>query len=570
MIKRLVGGRSLASAAAVAMLLSACGGDSDGEGGGGGGGSDGPPPVIADAVYTNGKVVTVDDKSTTAQAFAVKEGKFLAVGTTADMQRHVGTGTRVVDLKGKTVVPGLADGHLHGAGGGPGIDLSKTRSIAELLAKITEAAAKAKPGDILVSNSDWHEAQLAEQRTPLQAELEAAAPGIPVVVVRGGHSYFLNTTALAKWNITTATPVPAGGAIPRDPNGNLTGELVDTAKSYVQLPPAPPVTLADIQAEQKVLNSYGLTSVRIPGTSVAAYRQYQQIRDAGNATLRYSVLLRGTPAALQTEGVRQGEGDEWVKIWGIKMGVDGGFEGGLMTKAYAEPMGQNGTYFGLRTMPQATYNDAVIAWNRAGWRVATHAVGDAAIDQVLQGYEMANADKDLRQAGWTIEHAFVSRADQYPRMQYLNLRLSVQDHLYLVAPVLKNYWGADRASQVTPAKSYMELGLIVAGGTDSPVIPVNPFWVMYHFLTRDTITGGVYGANQAVSRENALRMITINCAKLTDEAHIKGSIEPNKLADFVVLSADLMTIPEAQVEDLKALATFVGGKKVYEDAAAPL
>jgi hypothetical protein len=251
--------------------------------------------------------------------------------------------------------------------------------------------------------------------------------------------------------------------------------------------------------------------------------------------------------------------------------VDGGFEGGHMTRAYEEPMGQGGRYKGIVVTPQAAFNDAAVAYNRAGWRVAVHAVGDAGVDEVLEGFEKANADKDIRQAGWTIEHAFVTRPDQYPRMKNLNLRLSVQDHLYLAAPVLRRYWGAERASQVTPVKTYLDQGFLVAGGTDAPVIPVNPFWSMYHFLTRDTINAGAFGPNQAVtSRDTILRIFTINNARLTDEAAVKGSIEPRKLADFVVLSQDFMTMPAAQVQDLKAVATFVNGRKVYQDANVPL
>jgi predicted amidohydrolase YtcJ len=174
--------------------------------------------------------------------------------------------------------------------------------------------------------------------------------------------------------------------------------------------------------------------------------------------------------------------------------------------------------------------------------------------------------EDITKEGWTIEHAFVTRPDQYPRMKALGVRLSVQDHLYLAAPVLKGYWGIDRASQVTPLKTYLDEGFNPAGGTDSPVVPVSPFWVMYHFLSRDTISDGVYGQNQAVlSRDTMLRVMTINNAKLTDEQAIKGSIETGKLADFVVLSSDYMTIPTAEVENLKALATYVGGKQVYKD-----
>lgn len=544
------------------MLATACGGDGKGPE---------QPATVADAIYSNGKVVTVDGSSTIAQAFAVKDGKFLAVGTAEQMAAYAGTTTERVDLKGRTVIPGLGDAHLHNVGGGPGIDLSKARTMAELLAQVSAAARTAAPGAVLLSNSDWHEAQLQELRTPTAAELESAAPGVAVVLRRGGHSYFLNTTALARWNITPTTPVPAGGVLPKDGAGQLTGEVTNNARTLVTLPPTPAMTLDDVLAEQAVMNSYGLTSVRIPGTSVAHYRQLQQLRDTDRTTVRYSVLFRGVPqATLAQEGIRQSEGDERVRVWGIKMAVDGGFEGGHMTRPYEEPRGLGGTYFGLATISQALFNQEVLDWNRAGWRLTVHAVGDAGLDQVLQGYELAQADKSIQSAGWAVEHAFVSRPDQYPRMKALNLRLSVQDHLYLVAPTLRGYWGMDRASQVTPVRTYLDEGFIVAGGTDAAVIPVNPFWVIDHFLTRDTITGGVFGANQAVTRDEALRLLTVNYARLTDEADIKGSIEAGKLADFVILSADYMTIPAAEVEDLKALATYVDGKQVYRDPDAAL
>lgn len=524
----------------------------------------------AEMVFINGKVVTVDSRSTVAEAFAVSGGKFVAVGATQQVMRHAGPATKVIDLHGRTTIPGLADSHLHTAGGGPGIDLSKTRSLADAFAKVGEAARAARPGDVLVSNSDWHEAQFKEQRLPTAAELERAAPGIPLVLVRGGHSYFLNETALAKYGITTSTPVPAGGAIPVGKDGRLTGEITDAAKQLVKLPPPPPLSVVALQNQQKILNSYGLTSIRVPGISVTDYRKYQQLRDEGKATVRYSILLRPRDladfrASVLTSGVKQGEGDEWVRIWGIKMIVDGGFEGGFMTRAYENPMGKNGTYFGVQLIKQEAFNDYAVNLNRAGWRAAVHAVGDAGVDEVLTGFEAANADRSIVGKGWTIEHAFITRPDQYPRIRRLQLNMSVQDHLYLAAPVLKGYWGMDRASQVTPVKTYLEQGFMVAGGTDSPVIPLSPFWVMYHFLTRDTISDGVYGANQAVaSREAVLRLMTINNARLTDEEATKGSIEPGKFADFAVLSADYMTIPAKQVEGLQSVATYVGGKLVYQ------
>lgn len=548
--------------AAVSVLLASCANQPTTHG----------QAVAADMVFTNAKVLTVDARSSVAQAFAVKDGRFVRVGTNSEAMAHVGPATRVVDLKGRTVIPGLADSHLHTAGGGPGIDLSRTRSLADVFSKLAEAAKSAKPGDTLVSNSDWHEAQFKEQRLPTAAELEAAAPGIPVVLVRGGHSYFLNNTALAEYGITIHTPVPSGGAIPVGPDGKLTGELTDAAKPLARLPPPAPMTVGDLDQQQRILNSYGLTSIRVPGISVADYRKFQQLRDTGRATLRYSILLRPRNLAdfrtsVLDAGLRQGEGDDWVRLWGIKIAVDGGFEGGLMTKPYQEPMGNGGKYFGLQTVDQPTFNTYVTSLNQLGWRAAVHAVGDAAVDQVLEGFERAHAEKDISRNGWAIEHAFITRPDQYPRIRKLNLNLSVQDHLYLAAPVLRGYWGMERASQVTPVKTYLDEGFMLAGGTDSPVIPLSPFWVMYHFITRDTISDGVYGPNQAVaSRDAVLRMMTINNARLTGEESVKGSIEVSKLADFAVLSADYMTVLPKQIESLKAVATYLGGRLVYEDS----
>jgi predicted amidohydrolase YtcJ len=206
--------------------------------------------------------------------------------------------------------------------------------------------------------------------------------------------------------------------------------------------------------------------------------------------------------------------------------------------------------------------------NDLGWRTATHAVGDAAIDEVLEAYEAANATRPIAGQRWTIEHAFVSRPEQLARMKKLGLILSVQDHLYLAAPTLKGYLGMARASQITPVKTYLDAGFLVVGGTDSPVVPFNPFFEFYHFLTRDTISDGVYGANEAVaSREDLLRMITINYARMIGEETIKGSIEPGKLADFAVLSDDLLTVAEAKIPAMKALLTYVGGREVFRDPA---
>src|SRR5438309_543814 len=198
--------------------------------------SQGAPP---DAIFTNGHFITMNSAAPAAQAIAVAGGKIVAVGSNAVIQRLAGSATRRIDLKGRTVVPGLADDHFHSIGGGPGVDLSRTRTIDDVLNAIRKRAATTPAGDVIVTNSDWHEGQLREQRLPYRKDLDRAAPNHPLVVVRGGHEYILNSAALTKWKITAATLEPEGGSIGRYPDGTLNGELVDRAKGLVSLPPPP-------------------------------------------------------------------------------------------------------------------------------------------------------------------------------------------------------------------------------------------------------------------------------------------------------------------------------------------
>ena len=532
-------------------------------------------PAPADTILVNGHVVTVDTRFSIAQAVAIAGGRFTAVGEDAAIRRLAGPRTTTIDLHGQTVIPGLADGHLHDAGGGPGVDLSRARSLADVLAAIGARVKASRPGDIVVTNSDWHEAQLKEHRLPYRRDLDTVSPSNPVVVVRGGHEYILNSAALATWRITKETPQPSGGRITRAADGELNGELIDRAKALVQLPPAPPLTIEALVEQHKKLNAAGLTSIRYPGAPAEQYRLLQQMEKQGLLTIRVSQLLRfgadsaeSMRAAIAASGLKPDEGDQWVRIGGMKLGVDGGFEGGWMREPYAGTWGEGGAFHGVNTMKQAAYTDVVKELNRLGWRVATHAVGDAAIDEVLAAYEAANRERSIRGKRWTLEHGFIVEPDQLPRMKALDLVVSAQDHLYLAGPSLVSYWGAARAARTTPMRTYLDQGFVVAGGTDSPVVPYPPLWVMYHFVTRDTISGGVLGADQRITRREALQVETINNAFLTFEERIKGSIEPGKLADLVVLPDDILTCPDKELERMQVAMTMVGGKIVFTAPAA--
>ena len=532
-----------------------------------------PRPPAPDLVLYNGHVITVDRSFLVTEAVAIAGDRFMAVGTSDQMRAVAGPSTRLIDLKGQTVIPGLMDNHLHGAGGGPGVDLSRTRSLSDVLSAVAARVKLSKPGDIIVSNSDWHEAQLKEQRLPLRDDLDKVAPANPVILIRGGHEYILNSAALARSNITEKTEVPPGGRITRYADGRSNGELVDTARSLVRLPPAirtPSDQLAARVADYKKLNEAGLTTVRHPGISISEYRMLQEIQKRGQLTMRLNVLMSaaiGSDAStspLFQSGIEPDEGDEWLRVGGVKLAVDGGFEGGLMRQPYEEPWGENKTFRGLQTIDTERYIAAVRAFNQQDWRVATHAVGDAAIDLVLNAYEKANAERSIAGRRWSIEHAFIGRPDQLPRMKAMGLAIAAQNHLYLAGPSLVKYWGATRAAITTPVKMYLDAGLPVSSGTDAPVVPYPPLWTIYHFVTRDTISGGVLGADQRITRQQALRLATINNAWLMMEEQTKGSIEPGKLADLVVLNEDLLTCSEPRLRDAQIMMTMVGGKIVYQ------
>jgi predicted amidohydrolase YtcJ len=532
-------------------------------------------PATADVVLLHGKIVTLAPDGAVADALAVRGDRILAVGRSEDIVALAGPQTETIDLGGRTVVPGFADNHYHSIGGGPGVDLSRARSLSDVVDAIARAS-ETPEDEVIVTNSDWHEGQLSEQRLPYRDDLDRATTRHPVVVVRGGHEYILNGAALAKWNVTGTTPAPAGGSIGRYPDGRLDGELVDTAKRLVSLPDPPKMTeeetLDALSKELHRLNEAGLTSIRNASADGEIYGRYLALEKRGDLPVRVSVLLRinadvdpeNIDDALAGFGVGPTDGDAWVRVAGIKLGVDGGFEGGLMREPYEEPWGKKGTYFGLQTFPTERYIAIVRKLNERGWRVATHAVGDAAIDLVLDAYEKANEDRSIVGKRWTIEHGFLPSEDQLPRMKKLDIHLSAQDHLYLAAPSLVKYWGRKRAERVTPLRSYLDAGIPVSLGTDTPVVPYPPLWVLYHFITRDTISAGVMGADQEITRDEALRAMALGGAALTFEEDVKGSLEPGKLADLLVLPEDILTCPPERIRDMEVDLTMVGGKIVFQ------
>ena len=531
-----------------------------------------PPADSANLLLLGGLVHTLDDQLGTVEALAIRQGRVVAAGTDEEIIRYGADGTKVIRLQGRTVVPGLTDNHFHALGGGPGVDLSAARSMSDLIAAISERAAETEPGGLVVTNSNWHEGQLAEQRLPLRDDLDRAAPGHPVVVVRGGHEYILNSAALSRWGLEEESRSPPGGRIGRYDDGRLNGELVDRAKDPVKLPASEGGDPAERFLEtQAAMNALGVTSLRIPGGSPEQFAMLRRLADEDRLTLRVEFLfrVRGVPpeevaGVVDSWGVGPDFRSGLLSVGGVKLGVDGGFEGGLMREPYEEPWGKGGTFFGLQTTPTETFQGVVHELNGLGWRVATHAVGDAAIDLVLDAYEEADARASIRDRRWTIEHGFIPAADHFERIRRLGLTVTAQHHLYVAAPSLVDYWGPERAALTTPAGLYAEESIPVSLGTDSPVIPHNPFAVLYHFATRGTLSAGTMGAGYAVGRTEALRMMSAGYAYQVFAESERGTLAPGMAADLAVLSGDYLAVPDEDIGELTPVLTVVGGRIVHD------
>jgi predicted amidohydrolase YtcJ len=555
--------------------------------------------VAPDLILHNGRIITVNSAFDIEQAIAVRGDRIMAVGDDESVLELAGSGTRVIDLDGHAVIPGLIDDHVHLINNAIsfylGVGIPLVDSIEGMVAKIKQRIDRTPPGEIVYTSSGWLPTQLKENRPPTRYDLDPVSPDNPVVVL-GGHSIYLNSFALEKAGITRDTPSPEGGTIVKDPEtGEPTGRLVENASRLA----ARIVTSSDtetwrifgagaathqqkleaLREAQKKLNAVGITSIREPGLTAEDMRVYQQLRDDGELTIRvsmsYSLDTYESAEALieqlETWGVSTGFGDTMLRLDGIgEFGIDGGFEAALMSEPYANVPGNEDPahYYGLQRIPTDKYREVMEAMSRLGWRSTSHIVGDRGLDVVLDAWEAANAVRPITSKRWVVEHAHYTRPDQFERIKNLGAVISTQFHPYMAAQNMVYFWGEERAGKAMRMRDWLDAGLIVGGGSDWTLLPANPFWMLYFWVTRDTRLGGVTGPDQRISREEALQVMTRNNAYITFEEDIKGALEPGKLADLVVLSDDYLTVPEAEIRDISPLLTVVGGKIVYDAEVA--
>jgi hypothetical protein len=432
------------------------------------------------------------------------------------------------------------------------------------------------PGDWIIGSA-WHPpSQLAEKRYLTRQEIDSVAPNNPVYLRTVGHFSMANTLALAKAGVDKDTANPGGGSFERDASGELTGVLVETAIDKVEKA-VPDWTAEDESRQFKiaegVLNSYGITSAVEGATAARDIATLQRLSMSGEATLRVGVMFRPEPPAensaweaiMRGNGTSSGFGDDWLKLAGIKILYDGGMtlRTALMRDAYPD---SKDDYHGIAQQSPERLKELVSICNRNGWRVGVHVVGDRGIDQVLDAFEAADAEKPIRDRRFILIHGSLILPEQMDRAKRLGVRVDFQNvFMWDKAATVERFLGKAVANRAVPTKTLIEkLGIDSLGaGTDFPVNPINPFINMYIMVTRKDPGGHVYGANEAISREQALRLYTSAASHYMFEEGRKGSIESGKLADLAVLSADPMTVPEDQIKDIKADLTVVGGKIVF-------
>jgi hypothetical protein len=512
-------------------------------------GINGPP----DAIFYNGKIITVDSGFTIRQAFAVRGDLYVAVGTNARIRALAGKNTRFVDLKGAAVIPGLSDNHDHLYNSEKvmrGIDLVGVTSTEEAVRRLRDGLAKAKPGETVFGSVGWS-APLTKQ------DLDQLSNDVSIVALRGRRgAALLNTAALKKAGIARDMQSYMGKPVPRDNSGELTGELPDwPAGLYAVDKVVPEPTPAEedqmIADGQKQRNALGITSIRDLSNWPPGMRAFVQMWRQGRLTLRVSMGLdlpdATDPAGLlRQQGVTPGFGDHWLRI----------------DSAGEVPWPPN--------MPQKEYTSLILEMNRLGWRHSPHVPTNEVLDNILQAYEAADRESPIRDKRWVVEHIHNVTPPLMDRLAKLGVIVSTN-----MAGYAGNYdaavrtLGHEQAERQTPVREMLDHHLVVVSGSDysgpnpDTTTSNDPFIPLYYYVSRKTRDGRVLGPQEKISRQEALRIATNNNAFTTWEEKVKGSIEPGKLADFVVLSGDFMTIPEDEILKLHPMATYVGGRKVY-------
>jgi predicted amidohydrolase YtcJ len=559
-------------------------------------------PPTADLVIRHAKVITIARDSRIAEAVAIRGDRVLAVGSNQEIARFTGAATRVVDAGGKALLPGLYDSHVHPLGAAQSEKdhpIPTFDTLADVMKYFADRANIQPKGTWIVARYAFP-TRLKESRFPTREELDRVAPD-HMVLHQGGPAGIVNTRALRHSGITRDTPDPPAGRIVKDPrNGEPTGMIRNAYSALKDLPEDAYGDSAqpDVERVKSLLaryNSRGLTSIADRGADVEALRLYRALRDRGELTLRVNATRIMDPpfsdratiiaklnalAAYETSSEPNGPtgvGDRWVRIGPMKVFLDGGMLNG--TAYMREPWGVGENY----QITEPAYRGllfvdpdhlAIIAEEaaRRGWQMTAHCAGEAGMDELLTAYEHADRQVGIRGRRWLITHANFTSAENLRRCAELGVGADLQPAwLWKDARTLSKVLGPRRMAWFHPYRKWWEAGVTIGGGSDhmirlDPIAATNPWdpWLgIWVAVSRKVEGADPLNPDQRLSREEAIRFYTINNARLHAEEAEKGSIEPGKLADLILVDRDPLTCPEDDLPTTRVLWTMVGGRVVY-------
>jgi len=537
----------------------------------------------ADLVMVNGKVVTVDEKGTVAEAVAVKDGKIVAVGTTRQVKELANSGTNVIDLEGRLMLPGFIDTHEHCIRRGLQMDWVNCKSPPRSsLGDVTEALrmkAETKQKGEWIVGSGFDESQWGDKRFPNRHDLDKASTMHPIYLGRaGGHNSVANSLALELAGITKDTPQPPGGNIERDENGEPTGRLdeiaaMDMVRSLIPKPSG--FKEIELLAEnwptlEEQYLSWGLTTIHEAHIKAPEAQAYQRLDEEGKLRIRIGLMLDGmTPykghatSDLSRQGLRPPfRWSDRLFVVGVKVGTDGAM--GSLTAALHEDYSNDPGNKGIIRCTKEELTDEIVRCHVAGIRTCTHAIGDRAIDMTLDALEEAINSRPWPCHRHRIEHAGYVLPRQLERMAELGVNVSASiGFCYPIGDSHIAALGQDRLCGYYPMKSFRDHGIVAAGNSDG-FGDNYALTGIYGCVARKSRSGNYLCKDEAVPIMDAIKVYTWNAAYLEGSEDLKGSIEPGKLADFVVLDRDITAVDPEEIIETEVLMTIVGGDVVYE------
>jgi predicted amidohydrolase YtcJ len=554
-----------------------------------------PAPQVAQRALINGRIVTMDAAERVAEAIAIRDGIILAVGSTREILAYVDESTDLIDLGGHMVTPGLIDSHCHFASGAIShayaLDLSypAVTSIADVVASVAHAAGARGPG-AWIEGGGWDEGKLAERRYIDKADLDRAAPANPVWLVHTtGHYATANARALALAKITRDTPDPPGGTIDRDADGTPTGVLKETAMELVEAV-IPPISAAQqrdaIAAFGHAFNAEGMTAVKDPGIDESVWNAYQQVHSQGKLTLRVFVLWKAGRSVAAARQLAQrvapfskpylGGGDDRLISGGIKIFLDG--SGGARTAWVYDDWSRgfddvDAGNHGYPLIDPSVFREQVAIFHGAGLHVGVHAIGDRAIDTVVDTFAEVLAERPTYGLRHSVIHANLPTPHALDEMARLQREFDAgipevsPGFLWWIGDTYAGNWGPKRCRRLIPLRSFLERGIRWGGGSDYDVTPFPARYGIWASVARQTLLGvygsNPYGTSESVDARTALHAYTDwNARQLFLEDKI-GSLEVGKYADIAVWDRDLLAVETPQLKDARCLMTLLQGEIVY-------